>query len=131
MTALRIKDILIEAIDAKRMFSAQTNLLALNAAIETAHAGDEGRGFAVVAEEIRTLAEQSKSFTDEISAIIVGLKTKSQEAVNTMAVSKKLFAETQESLEETRGKFQNIAEASEGLASVAMDLNGEVGKFKV
>lgn len=49
--------------------SDQTNLLALNAAIEAARAGDAGKGFAVVAEEIRKLADQSRSTAGAISEI--------------------------------------------------------------
>ncbi len=44
----------------------QTNILALNASVEAARAGEHGKGFAVVANEVRSLAENSKSAAVQI-----------------------------------------------------------------
>lgn len=53
--------------------TSQTNLLALNASIEAARAGEHGKGFAVVAEEVRVLAENSKTASESIKGIIANI----------------------------------------------------------
>ncbi|PKP93455.1 MAG: chemotaxis protein [Alphaproteobacteria bacterium HGW-Alphaproteobacteria-16] len=49
--------------------ASRTNLLALNATIEAARAGDVGRGFAVVAHEVKLLAKQAATATEEIRTL--------------------------------------------------------------
>lgn len=59
--------------------SDQTNLLALNAAIEAARAGDSGKGFAVVAEEVRKLAESTKTTVSQMNSLVGQVNTAFQD----------------------------------------------------
>ena len=78
----------------------QTNLLALNASIEAARAGEHGKGFAVVANEVRSLAESSKSATADIQKIIVSILEDTKQLVevihrtNSISADQKLAVET-------------------------------------
>ncbi|MBW2399737.1 MAG: HAMP domain-containing protein [Deltaproteobacteria bacterium] len=60
----------------------RTSLLALNAAIIAAKAGHHGSGFAVVAAEIKALAEQVRSKTQEIDEVVSSVADEANRAVS-------------------------------------------------
>ncbi len=97
----------------------QTNLLALNAAIEAARAGEQGKGFAVVAEEIRKLAEQSKTSAAQIAQFVKEIQSETENAV--ISINK-----GNEKVKDGFEKTQHVAETFQAIKDDVTNVNKKV-----
>lgn len=89
----------------------ETNLLSLNAAIEAARAGEAGRGFAVVSEEVRKLAEESATASQQIAELIKRIQSETEHAVVRMEQGTSVVKNGQVVMDEAGEAFEKISKA--------------------
>ncbi len=115
--------------------SEQTNLLALNATIEAARAGEAGKGFAVVANEIKELARQTASATQDIRVKIDGIQgatertvTEINQIVGMIDKINGIVANTATAVEEQSTSAKEIANSVIQAAQGIQDVNENVAQ---
>jgi methyl-accepting chemotaxis protein len=106
--------------------ASQTNLLALNATIEAARAGESGKGFAVVAQEVKALASQTASATQEIGKRIEAMRSATGRSVDAIAVITGTIRELDEFSARIAAAVEQQAAAAHEIAGNANAAAGSV-----
>jgi methyl-accepting chemotaxis protein len=106
--------------------SAQTNLLALNATIEAARAGAAGKGFSVVANEIKALAHQTSSATEDIKSRIEGLRSSAALGIDEIGRIGAVIEEVSEIVSTIAAAIEEQAAVTLGIARNIVDASSQV-----
>ncbi|OCS85632.1 methyl-accepting chemotaxis protein [Caryophanon tenue] len=132
-------------LDVIHNISDQTNLLALNASIEAARAGEHGKGFAVVAEEVRKLAEDSRTSTIKIAQLIKEVQQYTADSVQFMqqatdevqagiTVSKdtaQRFTEIVDNTHHITPKIENVSAIAEQMSAALQQVNATTQELTI
>ena len=113
----------------------QTNLLALNATIEAARAGEAGKGFAVVANEVKELAKETATATEDISRKIEAIQADTKAAVDAIGaisgvihqindISNTIATAVEEQNATTNEMSRNVSEAAQSSGEITSNIAG-------
>ena len=106
----------------------KTHMLSLNASIEAAKAGVAGKGFSVVAQEIRKLADLTRTVSDNVSAVIRDSNRGVEKMLGRIKSLGTGFTEIVKSSDGTRGMIAENSRALEGVSKAHRDIqNGLAG----
>lgn len=114
---VKLSDMIGEFTGVITNISDQTNLLALNASIEAARAGEAGKGFAVVAEEVRKLAEESKTAADRISGVVLDVQKETGNIVDAIHATAQVLEEGRTVANNAQTAFSQIVEGINHMAT--------------
>lgn len=125
-----------KVVEAINSISSQTNLLALNASIEAARAGEAGKGFAVVAEEIRTLAEETKSLTKRMGTFVDAIQDASEKSAASVDATVDELEHINENIQNVwkitgsnRQSMDHINDAVSSLAAVSEEISSSMNEM--
>ncbi len=105
--------------------ASQTNLLSLNASIEAARAGEAGKGFAVVANEVRNLAERSRSASITINENIEAINQQLGNLKTVADGSKEIFNNQADAVNKVIEAFEVINSYVDGFVACQKEFNTE------
>nr|WP_153060866.1 HAMP domain-containing methyl-accepting chemotaxis protein [Metalysinibacillus jejuensis] len=114
---VKLSDMIGEFTGVITNISDQTNLLALNASIEAARAGEAGKGFAVVAEEVRKLAEESKTAADRISGVVLDVQKETGNIVDAIHATAQVLEEGRTVANNAQTAFSQIVDGINHMAT--------------
>jgi methyl-accepting chemotaxis protein len=103
--------------------SAKTDMLALNASIEAARAGEQGRGFTIVAEQVRGLADRTKTLTNQIEKLVNDIQKETGEAVAQMETQTQEVEAGARAAQSAGGTLENIVTVSSESSELVAQIN--------
>lgn len=117
-------------------FANETKMLAMNAAIEAVRAGKSGKGFSLLSVEIRKLAQESKTSSENITQLVSSIIKSSETTVTSAQEGLTTVTQEMELAHQTSQAFKNISNSInntfESTKQIGLNVNQQsIGTFQI